>query len=460
MASGNDIGPGREECSGAARAGSGQPHKLLLAAALAVGALATAGLLWTRDSMLPPGLPPASAPEDQVSTGPPAAPRPSLVPEDMTARLSALATELWPDAERARVSRAVFDRALSGLTPDLRIFELMANQPEHVAAPWDYLARLASEARIDMARQLLAEHRALLDSLQSRYGVDKHIVLAIWGVESNFGTSAGDRHVIRSLATLAAGDARRPRFWRDELLGALRILERGDIAIERMTGSWAGAMGHTQFMPTSYLAYAVDQDGDGRRDIWQSIPDALGSTANFLKVSGWRTGEPWGTEVVLPAGFDYANARPGISKSASDWQALGVAPPLGRDLPVFGAPLSLLLPAGARGPAFLVSPSFRAILRYNNSVSYALAVGHLADRMRGGPIIAGLWPTDDPPLKRQDREELQKRLAAAGHDIATIDGVIGSGTRNAIRAFQLKAGLPEDGYAGEQLLDRLRKSAP
>ena len=382
---------------------------------------------------------------------------PPPLPDGMLDKFKAFVPALWPDAEKKGVSRALFERAFAGLEPDAEIFELMANQPEHVATPWDYLNRLASEKRIETGRQKLAEHGDLLAAIEARYGVDRRIVVAVWGIESSFGVAPGSRSVIRSLATLAAGDPARPAFWRGELLTALGILERGDIALDKMTGSWAGAMGHTQFMPSSYLANAVDFDGDGRRDIWGSVADALASTANYLKVAGWKSGEPWGFEAVLPAGFDHALAAPGQTKPLVDWLVFGVSAPPGQLIPPTALPLALVLPAGARGPAFLVSPNFRAILRYNNAVPYALAVGHLADRIAGGAPVAGLWPTDDPPLNRPGREELQRRLQVLGHEVGMIDGIIGAGTRAAVRAYQQKAGLAEDGYAGVKLLERLRQ---
>ena len=386
---------------------------------------------------------------------PPAERTPATLPEGMHEKLAAFVAALWADAEKRGVARALFESAFAGLEPDAEIFNLLANQPEHVAAPWDYMNRLASDKRIEAGRQLLVQHADLLGRIEAKYAVDKRVVLAIWGVESNFGAGPGNRHVIRSLATLSVGDARRPEFWRAELLTALAILQRGDITLERMTGSWAGAMGHTQFMPTSYMAYAVDFDGDGRRDIWGSVADALASTANYLKVSGWQPGEPWGVEVVLPAGFDYSHTRPGISKPLSAWQALGITAPSGRTLPPSALGFNLVLPAGARGPVFLVSQNFKAILKYNNSNAYALAVGHLGDRIGGADPVSALWPTDDPPLSRQGREELQRNLSALGHGVGPADGLLGTGTRAAVRAAQQHLGLPEDGYASERLLRQL-----
>jgi membrane-bound lytic murein transglycosylase B len=404
--------------------------------------------------------PPASVPPAQTSpVSQPEKPPPPPVTDAMRDALARFLVALWPDAQRRGVSRATFDRAFAGIEPDTSIYELLENQPENVATPWDYMGRLVSDRRIENGRRMLNEHRDLLAEVEKRWNVDRNVVVAIWGVESSFGANFGTRPVVRSLATLAIGDPRRPQFWRAELLTALAILERGDIAPERMIGSWAGAMGHTQFMPSSFVAHAVDLDGDGRRDIWGSIPDALGSTAAYMKAAQWVTGEAWGAEVVLPAGLDLAHAAPGVTKPLADWQKLGLTVPAGSDWPRLG-PSGLVLPAGAKGPAFLVGANFRAILRYNNAVPYALAVGHLADRLAGGPGLAGIWPTDDPPLSRSGREELQRRLAGLGYPVGAADGIIGDQTRTAIRAYQARRGLPADGWAGERLLERLRESKP
>jgi membrane-bound lytic murein transglycosylase B len=263
---------------------------------------------------------------------------------------------------------------------------------------------------------------------------------------------------VRSLATLAIGDARRPHYWRGELLTILAILQKGDVTADRVTGSWAGAMGHTQFMPASYAAHAVDFDGDGRRDIWTSVADALASTASFLKAAGWKAGEPWGYEAVAPAGFDFAHSAPNAARPILDWMTLGIAPPAGRKFSPTSGPMQLMLPAGATGPAFLVGRNFRAILRYNNSASYALAVGHLADRIAGAPALAAAWPSAERALDRTERQELQQLLLAQGLEPGGVDGMIGGQTKAAIRAFQIKQGLPADGHAGAGLLERLRRS--
>lgn len=386
--------------------------------------------------------------------------RPEHAPtESARAKIRPFVNALWLDAKQRGISRGLFDRAFANFEPDLEIYELLANQPEHVASPWDYMSRIVFDNRIQVGKEKLAALVAVLERIEAKHGVDRHILLAIWGIESSFGTAPGSRYVIRSLATLAIGDARRPQFWRNELLAALSILQQGDVAFENMTGSWAGAMGHTQFMPSSYVAHASDFDGDGRRDIWTSVPDALASTANYLKSAGWQSGVPWGFEVVLPAGFDFANARPGIVKRLAEWQALAIEVPFGRSIPSTRGQLSLLLPSSAEGPAFLVTGNFRAILRYNNSVLYALAVGHLADRIAGGERLAGLWPRDDPQLKRAAIEDLQRRLAALGFDAGPVDGLNGTATKLAIRAYQARNSLPEDGWPGVRLLKRLKADA-
>lgn len=372
--------------------------------------------------------------------------------------LDAFLTRLWPDARAQGVTRAVFDRAMRELTLDADIVALLDNQPEHSKTVAEYLDQVVSSTRIETGRRKAAELIPVLDRIERAYGVDRYIVLAVWGIETSFGASTGSRPIIRSLATLAVVDPRRPQYWRKELLTALVILQRGDITPDRMTGSWAGAMGHTQFMPASFMAHAVDFDGDGRRDIWTSIPDALASTANYLKHAGWVAGEAWGYEAVPPGDFDFAHAAPAGARPLFDWLALGMSPPPGRKFLPARGPLQVMLPAGARGPAFLVTRNFRALLRYNNSVSYALAVGHLADRIAGDAPLVTPWPSSDRALSQSERQELQHLLQSKGHDIGTIDGRIGTQTRDAIRAFQRARGLPEDGHPGPSLLENLRQA--
>ncbi|RMF04743.1 MAG: lytic murein transglycosylase [Alphaproteobacteria bacterium] len=362
-------------------------------------------------------------------------------------------------ARKAGISASTYRRAFKGVVPDPEVLEKAAYQPEFTKPIWEYLASAVSESRIVNGRKKLAQHSRLLADLQARTGVDKHVLVAIWGMETSYGSYMGKRYVIRSLATLAYSGERQ-RFGRTQLLAALKILQRGDITPARMKGSWAGAMGHTQFIPTTYLRYAVDHDGDGRRDVWNSVADALASTANYLKASKWRAGETWGYEVMLPRGFDYASASRKTVKTLAEWQALGVKRVKGKKFPRPGDRASIILPAGARGPAFAVINNFRSILRYNNATAYALAVGHLADRIRD-PGFGGFvtpWPKAYRPLSRSQRVALQELLQEKGFLKGKADGVIGSGTRAAVRAYQKSAGLTPDGYASVKLLEHLQRN--
>ena len=364
----------------------------------------------------------------------------------------------WPRAKKAGISRKVYIRAFSGVTPDPDVLKKAEYQPEFTKPVWEYLASAVSAKRVDTGRKMLAKHKTVLNRLQQRYGVDRHIILAIWGMETAYGSFMGNKYIIRSLATLAYRGSRQ-KFGRSQLLAALKILQKGDTTRDRMKGSWAGAMGHTQFIPTTYASYAVDYTGDGRRDIWRTIPDALASTANYLKVSKWRPGETWGYEVVLPKKFNYALASRKTVKSLAAWEALGVRRARGKSFPRPDDRSSIILPAGARGPAFAVLNNFRSILRYNNATSYALAVGHLADRIRNPdfPGFATPWPTKHRPLSRKQRVELQTLLASKGYLKGEADGVIGSGTRAAVRAYQRARGLAPDGYASVKLLEHLKR---
>ena len=304
---------------------------------------------------------------------------------------------LWPAARGAGVTRATFDHALQGFTPDPEVVEAANFQPEYVKPIGEYVDRAVSDKRVETGKQKLVENQALLGSLETRYGVDRYVILAIWGVESNYGTQSGDKNVIRSLATLICTGTK-AQFAKPQLVSALKILQRGDIGLDAMNGSWAGAMGHTQFIPTTYNSYAVDQDGDGKRDIWGNIPDALASTASYLKVSGWRPGETWGYEVALPKGFDPKRVSENTLKPLGEWQKVGIVRVNGEAYPRLTDKASLFAPEGVRGPSFLVLNNFRAILHYNVGKSYALAVGHLADRIRGGGHFVHPWPTDETHL--------------------------------------------------------------
>ena len=306
---------------------------------------------------------------------------------------------------------------------------------------------------------MLRRHDELLAKIEKAFGVDKHVIVAIWGVESSFGAGQGGRNILRSLASLAYLDKRRAPFWNEQLLAALKITANGDISPERMTGSWAGAMGHTQFMPTTYRAHAVDFDGDGRRDIWNSVPDALASTAAYLKASNWKPGLHWGSEVILPKQFDYASAVPDRTLPVIDWQARGVTSPDDRHVDYGAELVGMLLPAGNLGPAFFVSRNFKSILRYNNSELYALSVGYLADRLAGRPALTAAWPRHLKPLDKDQRIELQRLLSDRGLDTGGIDGILGGRSKIAIRSFQSAENLPADGFPNVKLLDRLRSTA-
>jgi membrane-bound lytic murein transglycosylase B len=362
----------------------------------------------------------------------------------------------WPAAHAAGITRATYDRAFAGLTPDPEVIEQANFQPEYVKPIGEYIDRAVSEKRIELGKQKLAENKALLDIIEPRYGVDRHILIAIWGVESNYGTQPGEKNIIRSLATLAYYGTK-ASFARQQLIAALKILQRGDVTLEQMNGSWAGAMGHTQFIPTTYNAFAVDYDGDGKRDIWNDVPDALASTASYLKLSKWRAGETWGYEVETPKGMNVARLSERATKSLGEWQKLGVVRVGGAAYPRLTDRGTLFAPAGSDGPIFLVLNNFNAILHYNTAKSYALAVGHLADRLRGGGPFVHPWPTDENHLALDQRIELQQRLAGKGLLTGDADGIIGPATLEAVRAYQRSKGLPVDGYPTMTILQLLRK---
>ncbi|MBD8603497.1 lytic murein transglycosylase [Pseudomonas sp. CFBP 8771] len=360
-------------------------------------------------------------------------------------------------ALRSGVDAQLFDRAFEGVTPDMSVIKADRSQPEFSRPVWEYLDGAISPTRLRRGQALLEQYADVLSSIEQRYGVERQVLVAVWGMESSFGQIQGDKSVIRSLATLAY-EGRRPEFAQSQLLAALQILQNGDIQPDRMLGSWAGAMGQTQFIPTTYNSHAVDFDGDGRRDIWNSAADALASTAHYLQSSGWQSGQTWGLEVRLPEGFDYALADGNSRRPVSEWQRLGVAAMPGGTVPAGSenAAAALLLPAGYRGPAFLVFDNFRAILKYNNSSSYALGVSLLAQRLQGSGYIQGTWPKDDMPLTRTERIELQSLLSARNHDAGAADGIIGANTRKAIRSAQQAMGWPADGYPTHKLLEALR----
>ena len=366
--------------------------------------------------------------------------------------------DFWPSARRAGISRSTFQAAFNGIAPAEEVLKSANNQPEFVRPIWDYLETAVSDSRVETGRRKLAEMQDLLARIERRYGVDRHVMVAIWGMESAYGTFMGDRSVIQALATLGYR-GRRQKFGRAQLLAALKILQRGDVTPERMLGSWAGAMGHTQFIPTTYNAYAVDYDGDGRRDIWTTEADALASTANYLKKSGWQAGEPWGHEIALPPGFDYRLAKRSVKKLTAEWVGFGIRRANGEKFDSWSREGAIVLPAGARGPAFLVYANFNAIMRYNNSIAYALAVSHLTDHFRGVWQQVQRWPTQDAPLTRSQKMELQELLAGKRLYRGEVDGRIGRGTQAAIRTFQRRIGVVQDGYPSSSLLERLRRGS-
>jgi membrane-bound lytic murein transglycosylase B len=333
--------------------------------------------------------------------------------------------------------------------------DLLDSQPEFTKSFWDYLDILVNDERIQNGRAILAKYRATFDAVEKAYGVDRHFIAAIWGVESNYGTQIGERSVIRSAATLAC-IGRRQDYFREEFLSALEILARGDVKPDHLKGSWAGAFGPTQFMPTSFKRYAVDFDGDGRRDVVDSVPDLIASTANNLKKDGWVTGQTWGYEVVVPKGFNFMLADRSRSMSLAEWERAGIRRANGKPFPRGGDRAYLLLPAGAQGPGFLMLQNFRVIMKYNPAEAYALAIGYLADRLRGGEPFVQAWPRHERVLTRAERYELQQLLTQRGYDVGEPDGQLGGRTRNALRQFQAATGQVPDGFASGGVLERLR----
>jgi membrane-bound lytic murein transglycosylase B len=418
-------------------------------------------LPWSTGSVPSPAQAPKPASPSDWSGQPGSSGHPLMTTEAILAaagNFGACLEGLWPDAAKRGVTRATFDTYTNGLTPDLRIMDLMDTQPEFTKAFWDYLDLLVSENRIKRGREILAQYRTVFDAVEKAYGVDRNAVTAIWGIESNFGTSGGDRPVVRSTATLACV-GRRQAYFRDEFLAALEILNRGDINPDRLKGSWAGAFGPTQFMPTSFKRFAVDFDGDGRRDVVDSVPDLIASTANNLKLDGWVLGQTWGYEVALPQGFNYLMADGAKAMPVKDWEKLGVARVNGKPYPRPADRAYLFLPAGANGPAFLMLNNFRVLMKYNPAEAYALAIGHLGDRLRGDPPLVTAWPRQERVLTSAERYEMQQHLVRLGFDIGgEPNGRLNAKSRSAIRGFQASRGFVPDGFATTDMLERLRQN--
>lgn len=362
----------------------------------------------------------------------------------------------WPTAKAAGIKRGTYDRALGNFTPDPDVLKRASAQAEFNMAIWNYMDQMVSDERITEGTAALKTSADLLQRIENRYGVDRHTVLAIWGMESHYGAVLKNpklfKHTIPSLATLAYSGGRLAKFGRQQLVAALKIIQRGDVTPEAMTGSWAGAMGQTQFIPTTFLAFAVDFDGDGRRNIWTSEADALGSAANYLRASGWQSGATWGYEVNLPSGYDIKKTG---ERTLGSWAEKGVVRVGGKPFPREREKGTLYLPNGRQGPAFVILKNFGVIKHYNNANTYALAVGHLSDRLRGGAPFVGEWPEHEKPFSIEEGERLQAYLTTAGYYSGPIDGNLGSGSRQAIRDYQRKLGMNPDGVATRDLLRRL-----
>lgn len=368
----------------------------------------------------------------------------------------------WAQSFRNRalskgISVRVFDTAFADAEYLPQVIEHDLNQSEFTKQIWEYLETAVSANRIRNGQQAFDRYELALRSIEGQYGVDAYVVAAIWGLETAYGTVRGSTSVISAMASLAY-DGRRKEFFEDQLIAALQILQSGETSMTNMRGSWAGAMGHTQFMPASYLAFAVDATGEGRRDIWGDNPvDALASTANFLREKGWTAGQPWGIEVSLPRNFDFQYSGERIKKRASEWNAMGVRTISGGTVPDHG-PSSVLVPAGAGAAAFVIYDNFHMLEEYNPADAYVIGVGHLADRIRGGGSIQGSWPRSDRALSLSERREMQTLLQSAGCDPGKFDGIVGPNTIEAIRCFQRRIGQVPDGYANTRLLARLRNA--
>jgi len=362
---------------------------------------------------------------------------------------AAFVKELWPDAQAKGVARETFDVALRGVTPDPRVIAATKRQPEYGKPVGAYVNDIASRGRIANGLRKEKEWAKIFDTVEKKYGVERWVLLALWGIETDYGAEKDHWDVFRSLATLGYVRYRHPYF-RNELLVAMKIMQDNHFGRDRMVSSWAGAMGQTQFMPSNVVDYAVDFSGDGKADLWSSVPDVLASTANYLAKEHWKRGLPWGFEVTVPKGFDYRMSR----GSFAEWKKLGLRRADGKPLPASG-PGILFFPSGAQGPAFIATENYAALKEYNNSDAYAIAVGHLADRMAGGPPIKAVWPADDHPISRDARIALQKKLAALGYKVNDFEGHIDFDLRDNIRAEQVKLGMVPDGNPTAAFLEKL-----
>ncbi len=375
--------------------------------------------------------------------------------QDLDTQFRAFIGELWPDAKKAGISRTTFNAAFNGMSADPLVLRTAGKQAEFVKPIWHYINSAVSASRLERGSARAAEFQTTLAKVEARYGVDRFVVLAVWGMETNYGGFSGKMSTLRSLATLAAAGYR-GTFFREQLIVALQILEQGHVEPENMLGSWAGAMGQTQFMPSSFMSYAVDWDGDGHKNIWTSAPDALASTANYLAEHGWIKGWTWGYEIALPQGFSLHKHELNEYRPFEQWAKAGIKRTDGQSMPRTGE-AALMLPAGKNGPAFLVTRNFQAIKSYNTSSAYALGVALLSDRLAGGAGLHAKWPVNARVLDADESLEMQKHLVRMGYQIGDLDGKIGEKAQVAIRHYQRQSGIEPDGFASVPLLERMRK---
>jgi membrane-bound lytic murein transglycosylase B len=412
-------------------------------------------LLAVACAVSPPPAGPAARPPPPPSVPPPPPPRPTAVipiaAPPPPGPFERFLSEMRLASQKQGIREATFNAATAGLAPLPAITAANENQPEFSRPVWAYLDSAVSARRLKDGQFRLTQYRSTLDGIAESTGVPREILVAIWGMESDFGSGQGGYNLFAALATLGY-EGPRQQFGRDEFLAALRILQEQRYEVSEMRSSWAGAFGQTQFTPTTFLKYAADGDGDGRINLWASVPDALASAANLLTSQGWKKNEAWGYEVTLPKNFAYEDADVDMALPVSEWRRRGVRTISGAALPPYAAQASIYLPAGAKGPAFLLLPNFSVILKYNNAASYALAVASLADRIAGRPGVKGTWPRKERLLSRDERMEFQRRLAAAGFDPGTPDGVLGRRTRAETRNYQKAHGMIADGYPTADLL--------
>lgn len=367
-------------------------------------------------------------------------------------------TNFKQQALKQGISQPTLDSAFADVKLNTKVLELDRRQPEFTQTFWEYFEARVTDWRIETGLKLYEQNRALLDEVTDKYGVPGRYLIAFWGLETNYGRFTGNTPIIEALATLAF-DPRRSEFFSNQLIDALRIIDQGHVSVKDMKGSWAGAMGQTQFMPYNYLKYAIDGDNSGTKDLWNSLPDVFHSSGHFLKELGWKAEQNWGREVVLPDAFNYALADGKTLRSLSEWAKMGIKLADGRDIPAVDIEAALLLPSDYRGPVFLVYHNFFVIKRWNNSNSYALSVGHLADRLVGREPLNAIKPADDKALSKQHVSEIQTRLNQLGYGAGGVDGVAGSKTRQALRQFQIDRNMPADGFPSMNLLNKIRQEA-